>query len=360
MFIVCGTGLEPLLARELEEMGIPSRKGFRGVYVAQTIENVYKINYLSRIATRVLWPLADFTCCDQNDLYNQAKKIDWSQYLNVNKTFAIDANVSHPNLRNSLFAAFMVKDAICDQFRDKTGARPSVDIAAPDVQLNLFIHDKRATLSIDTSGAPLFKRGYRQESVTAPLQESIAAAILKMANYTANDILFDPFCGSGTFLIEAAMIATKTPAGYFRKSWGFFHLPAFSKEAWDKFKSEANKEILPLKQGTIFGSDIDSKAVGISRAHLKDTGFAVHVVKQEVKAATPPTAPTLVVANPPYGKRLIGSEQPYRDLGTFLKTVKSRAAILSPDFSFIRLIDRQTSSKTALSNGGLDVTVYLS
>lgn len=360
MFVVCGTGLELVLAQELEELGIPSRKGFRGVYVAQTIENVYKINYLSRIAIRVLWPLADFTCRDRNDLYNQAKKIDWSLFLNVNKTFAIDANVTHPNLRNSLFASFVVKDAICDHFRAKVGSRPSINVAQPDVQLNLFIHDSRATLSIDTSGIPLYKRGYRQESVPAPIQESIAAAILKMSGYTPNDVLIDPFCGSGTFLIEAAMISTKTPAGYFRNSWGFTHLPEFSHTEWQKFKNDADKTIQPLSPGKIFGSDIDSKAVGISRAHLKTTGYAIHVVKQEVKHAAPAIAPTLVVANPPYGKRLVASEQPYRDLGAFLKTTKARAAILSPDPSLIRLTDRSTVSKTALSNGGLDVTIYFS
>lgn len=360
MFVVCGTGLELLLIQELEEIGIPARKGFRGVYVAQTIENVYKINYLSRIATRVLWPLADFSCRDRHELYARAKKIDWSLYLNVNKTFAIDANVTHPNLKNSLFAALVIKDTICDQFRDKFGSRPNVDISNPDVQLNLFINNGRATITLDTSGTPLYKRGYREESVAAPIQESIAAAILRIAGYSKEDVLFDPFCGSGTFLVEAAMIATKTPAGYFRKAWGFVNLPEFSEEAWLKVKENADKAIEPLTPGKIFGSDIDSKAVGISRSHLKRAGFAIHVVKQEVKNATPPAPPTLVVANPPYGKRLISSEGPYRDLGLFLKTVKARAAILSPDPSLIRLLGRHISSKTALSNGGLDVMLYLS
>src|SRR5258708_1488929 len=138
MFITCPTGVEQLLTDELKELGIPARKGFRGVYVAKTIENVYKINYCSRLAMRVLWPLLQFRCRDKNDLYNQAKKIEWENYLSLEKTFAIDANVTHPSLKNSLYAALVVKDAICDRFRDSTGERPSVDIKNPDIQLNLF------------------------------------------------------------------------------------------------------------------------------------------------------------------------------------------------------------------------------
>lgn len=360
MFIVCSTGLELLLIQELKELGIPARKGFRGVYVAQTVDNVYKINYLSRIATRVLWPLADFPCRDRHDLYAQAKKIDWSLYLVSDKTFAIDSNVTHPSLRNSLFAALVVKDAICDQLRTKTGKRPSINLEKPDVQLNLFINNGRATLYFDTSGAPLYKRGYRQESVAAPLQESLAAAILKLAGYTPDDVVADPFCGSGTFLIEAAMIATKTPAGYFRKQWGFAHLPEFSSQEWQQVKTTADQAITPLQPGKIFGSDNDSKAVGISRAHAKAVGFNIFISKQEAKNASYPTPPTLVVANPPYGKRLVNNEPPFRDLGEFLKTVKARAAVLYPNKVLTRLLDRQTALKTTLCNGGLDVGLYIS
>lgn len=359
LFITCGSGLELLLIDELKLLGIHARKGFRGVYAPQTMENVYLINYCSRIATRVLWPLSEFPCRDRNQLYAEAKKIDWTRYLNLEKTFAIDANVTHPNLRNSLFASFVVKDAICDQFRDKCGARPSVDVASPHVQLNLFVQNTKAILSIDTSGAPLYKRGYRQDSVTAPIQESLAAAILALAAYQPDDILCDPFCGSGTFLVEAAMRATNTPAGYFRTSWGFMQLPDFHQETWIQLKVAQDQKRIPLTPGTIFGCDKDAHTLAICRNQLKNTGFPIEVTQGEVKAFQPPKTPTLVVANPPYGKRLASSNQPYRELGEFLRPLKNtRAAILSPEPSAIPLFGRPVTKKTALSNGGLNVILY--
>lgn len=357
LFVTCANHLENLLSQELKELGISSRKGFCGVYAPKTLENVYTINYCSRITTRILWPIASFLCRDRHDLYIQAKKIDWTLYLSMKKSFAVDSNVSyHPNLRNSLFAALVVKDAICDQMRDRFGRRPNVDIKNPDIQLNLFIQNGKATLSFDTSGAPLYKRGYRQEAGPAPLQESIAAAILKLAGYTQEDLLYDPFCGSGTFLIEAAMIATNTPAGYFRKSWGFIELPDFDREKWMRFKKEKDKKIQPLIPGKIFGSDKDPKAVSICQTHLKKVGFPIDVSEQEVKNAKPKISPTLVVANPPYGKRLSSPQYLYRDLESFLKSTKARFAILSPDSSSMQL--GPSVQEFALSIGGLKVKVY--
>jgi putative N6-adenine-specific DNA methylase len=358
LFITCGFGLEPVLSDELHELGITSRKGFRGVYIPQTTENMFTVNYCSRIATRVLWPLASFNCNDRTDLYNAAKKIDWSLYLDLQTTFAIDANVTHHNLKNSLFAAFVVKDAICDQFRDRTGERPSVNIANPDIQLNLFIQNNKATISLDTSGAPLYKRGYRQDSVTAPLQESIAAAVLRLAGYTSQDTFFDPFCGSGTFLIEAAMQATLTPAGYFRKEWGFMRVPCFDAEEWKRIKLKVDQNIKPLKPGSIYGCDQEFHAISLCRKQLIKTGFPIEVNEQPMQQFKPPHPPTVVVTNPPYGKRLQTSEQTFRELGAFLRTAKARSAVLSPDFSLIRVMGRQVKQKTPLNNGGIEVMLY--
>ena len=157
----------------------------------------------------------------RESFYNEVRKIPWLDYLDETKTFAIDANITHPQIRHSLYGAQLVKDAICDVIREKKGVRPSVDVKNPDVQLNIFIQNKRATLSFDTSGMPLYKRGWKESSGEASLPETLAAAILMRAGYSEREILCDPFCGAGTFLIEAACMATQTPAGYFRKKWGF-------------------------------------------------------------------------------------------------------------------------------------------
>jgi putative N6-adenine-specific DNA methylase len=356
LFVTCASGFEPLLIEELGQLGIRTRrKGFRGVYVDQEMEAVYLINYRSRLATRVLWPLAQFACPDREALYEAAKKIDWQIFLDLEKTFAIDANVSHPKLRNSLFAALVVKDAICDNLRESLGGRPSIDIKNPDLQLNLFIHQGKATLSLDTSGIPLYKRGWRSSTADAPLQETLAAAILHLAQYTEHDTLCDPFCGSGTFLIEAAMVATQTPAGFFRKSWGFVNLPQFSVDAWLKVKQAADRNRKPLVKGKIFGADRDPKAVAICKSHLKTTGFDIDVACKEIRSYQPPHAPTVIVTNPPYGKRLEASLSAYRDLGAF---ARGKSFILAPDNHLMQATRLRVKNTFDLSNGGLPVTLF--
>lgn len=233
VFVTCAQGLEKLLCQELEELGISGIKlGFKGVYVQEgTIEDVYHINYCSRIAGRVLVPIKHFRCRDRKVLYQNCAEIDWLSYIPKGKTFAIDANVKNPQLRNSLFAAQVMKDAICDQFREKFGERPNVDTRNPDIQLNLFIQNEEAIVSFDTSGVPLHKRGYRTENVQAPIQESLAAALLRIAGYKGHENFCDPCCGSGTFLIEAAMIATITPPGFLRKNGDLCTFPNIHKSS---------------------------------------------------------------------------------------------------------------------------------
>jgi putative N6-adenine-specific DNA methylase len=337
MFISCPMGLETLLLEELQEMGIsPSRRGKSGVYVPQEISLVYEINYRSHLATRVLWPLKRFACPDPKALYQGAKQIDWPLYLSPEKTFAIDANVSHPLLRSSLYAAQVVKDALCDSLKEKWGERPSVNVSSPDVQLNLFIEKGWAILSFDTSLQPLYKRGYRQQMTSAPLQETLAAAILRKIDYSKEEILCDPFCGSGTFLIEAAFKATRTPAGFFRKNWGFFQLPEFSEELWQKVKSRADGAIIPSTLGKFFGADIDPRTLEICKQHLKMSGFeqAIALTCSDVARYNPPSPPSVILCNPPYGKRLATSSKLAEALGLFIKKSRCRSAfVLTPETS---------------------------
>lgn len=365
IFVTCPTGLEDLLVDELRNLGIKkAHKGFRGAYVPKEMESVYKINYQSRFATRVLWPIAYFPCPHREALYKHARKIDWKQFLNLEKTFSIDANVSHPNLRNSLFAALVVKDALCDQLREDFGARPNVNISSPDVQFNLYIANGFATIMFDTSGTPLYKRGYREHTSTAPLQESIAAAILAKINYSSDkEILCDPFCGSGTFLIEAAMRATNTPAGYFRETWGFMHMPQFSSSDWEATKTEANSHIVPLPKGKIFGADKDHQVLDLCLAHLKKTNFqdSIEVTNKDIRSYFPKVAPSLVVCNPPYGKRLQATQEVYQALGQFLQTKCApavRAYVLTTEIKLVEASKLPIKEILPFPHGGLETSLY--
>lgn len=333
LFVTCAQCLEPLLVEELGQLGFTYvEAGFRGVHVKNVnIDAVYKINYLSRIAGRVLMPLASFRCYEAKSLYGGIIKVDWLRYIARGKTFAIDANVSHPQLRNSLFAAQVAKDAICDQLRDRIGTRPDIDVKDPDVQLNLYIHDQWAIMSVDTSGKPLSRRGYRLETVEAPIQETLAAALLMLAKYQGNEILCDPCCGSGTILIEAALMASHTPPGYLRKQWGFFSLPEFSSADWLKVKNEADAKKIDFPKQQLFGCDVNKQAVYATKVNARATGLhqQIEVVNCDFREFTPPVEPNLVVTNPPHGRRLEDEEtlSPlYRSLGDFLKRKTTKPA----------------------------------
>lgn len=358
-FVSCGSNLEEFLSDELQALGIASTPGKRGVFVPQEMDVIYRINYESRLASRVLWPLIQAPCRDRQELYKAALSIDWSRYISSLQTFAIDVVGAHSAFDNTLFAAMVVKDAICDHHRKKFGTRPNVDVKNPDVQLHLLLIPGRIILSYDTSGIPLHKRGYRIQTGIAPLQETLAAAVLKLVNLTSEDVFYDPFCGSGTFLIEAAMKMTNTPAGYFRQKWGFEKMPQFSASAWKNYKEATDKKITPLPPKKIFGSDLDRHAVVISRDHLKRTNFAIDVASGDVKKITPPPGITCVATNPPYGKRLT-ADDPYADLGIFLNRCSpSKIAVMCTSDAVIGSVGIPLRRAKTLSNGGLEVSVYL-
>ena len=364
IFISCADHLETALTQELKNLGLVDlRLGYRGIYAPYTMDNIFKVNYLSRLATRVLLPLAQFPCPDTETLYNEAKKIPWLDYLDEKKTFAIDANIKHPQIRHSLYGAQLVKDAICDAIREKKGERPSVDVKNPDVQLNVFIQNQRATISVDTSGAPLYKRGWKETSGEAGLPETLASAILMHAGYSEREILCDPFCGAGTFLIEAAMMATQTPAGYFRKKWGFVHLPQFKTTEWEEFKQHWDGKRVPIESQKIIGSDSDAASIRICKEHLRKTNFEKEVllIHTPVSKFTPPRSPTLLVTDPPFGKRLHAPPQIYQDLGQFLKTKCPCAPwgyLLTSSYHLVKATGCSVLSELPLRHGGLNVALY--
>lgn len=364
LFITCATALEPLLMEELQQLGIHSiHSGYRGVYVdSWDWSTIYKINYGSRLASRVLLPLIRFKCYDRHSLYKETSLIDWTQFIKDRQTFAIDANVHHRELRNSLFAAQIVKDAICDQMRKKTGHRPSVNVQDPDIQLNLFVQNQIGILSFDTSGIPLHKRGYRQESIEAPLQETLAAAILKLAKYQKDQILLDPCCGSGTLLIEAALMATNTPPGYLRRKWGFMHHPRYDQIEWLRVKNELDAQRHPLNPGHLFGIDLSREAVRVCKINLKAAGFlqGVEVKQGDFREFTLEKIPNLIVTNPPYGRRLEEEDRLrplYKALGDFLKNNCAKPGcgfIFTGNLDLAKSIGLAATKRHVLNNGGID------
>ena len=366
LFISSAHCSQEMLTKEIEELGISDvRTGHYGVFIPKTMDNVYLVNYLSRFATRVMWPIAQFSCRDQKDLYEESRTINWDAFLSVQKTFAIDANVSHPNLRNSLFAAQVLKDAICDHFWDKYDERPSVNVKKPDVQLNLFIHKGRATISLDTSGAPLYKRGWKQEGGIATIPETLAATLLKLAGFNAKEVLCDPFCGAGTLLIEAACLATNTPAGYFRKEWGFFSHPDFDQKRWLEIKEIWDAKRVSCTSICAVGADKDPNMVLLSQRHLQKTGFSKNVIvcKSDVTHFKPTRLPTMVVTDPPFGKRMLQSNDLIACFNRFLQVncpAVPFAFLLYPSDAGVQLERNgmRILKRWKIEHGGLDVSLF--
>lgn len=364
LFVTCGPRLEPVLEKELNELGYAeTRAGFRGVYVDITsVAAIYHINYCSRVATRVLQPLLTFRCGGKEDLYEATSSLNWELYFRKAKTFAIDANVDHPKLRNSLYAAQVMKDAICDQLVEKKGKRPSVDTSQPDLQLNLFIRHGKGTISLDTSGDALHKRGYRQEGGEAPMRETLAAALLKMGNYQSKDILLDPCAGSGTILIEAALMASNTPPGIFRTKWGFFHILQFSEDEWLNVKIREDAKRISLPKNQFFGVELNKNAHRIALGNLRAAGFhgSVNLTLGDFRDYEPTVPPTFLMTNPPWGRRIDEEEALiplYRSLGDFMKRKMHKPSIgcvLTGSLVLSKEIGLAASKRHVVDNGGVE------
>jgi putative N6-adenine-specific DNA methylase len=242
-FAQVAKGLEELGRQELHQLGAREIKpGYRGFYFSADRATLYRINYSGRILSRILAPLLRFDCHSDKYLYRTAAKIDWFALFSLKNTFAIRANVSHSNIKHSQFAAQRLKDAIVDRFRQETGKRPSVDTKEPDVLFNLHIQNNRATVYLDTSGGSLHRRGYRLQSVEAPMQEIVAAAMVRLSGWNGERPLVDPMCGSGTILCEAMMHYCRIPAGYLWKQFGFNALPDFDAGIWKKVKRQVDSK----------------------------------------------------------------------------------------------------------------------
>ena len=359
-FAQIADGLEALGAKELTCLGATDAKpSYRGLYFSADHASLYRINYMTRIITRVLAPLLTFDCHSDKYLYKTARSLPWTELLSLDTTFAIFANVANSNIRHSQYAARRLKDAIVDQFRESCGERPDVEPMYPDVWINLYIHSNKATISLDTSGGSLHRRGYRQASVEAPMQETVAAAIIQLSGWNGEYPLYDPMCGSGTLLIEAFMRVCQIPAGYLRQDFGFEHLPDFDKALWKEVKKECDSQIRPLPHGLISGSDRSGSAVEAAKKNCQilPGGKQITISTQRFQNIGS-LKDTVIVCNPPYGQRLSDArqtEQLLGEFGTFLKErcQSSIAYVYLGKEVLFKQISLWPSWKKPLKNGGL-------
>jgi len=331
LFLITSPGLEPIVAKEVRSLGYSSHIGRAMVTVdVGSFDEVMLCNLCLRTPTRVLLHLFDIEAPTKKTLYQEMRRRDWTLFFPEEKTFAIDVPfVQHPEFSHTLYAAQLIKDGICDSLREQRGTRPNVAKKDPDLLFSAVITKKTASLSFDTSGVPLFKRGYRVEHVQAPLRENIAAALLLAADFDRSHILLDPCCGSGTFLIEAALIASQTPPGFLRNRFGFFHHPEFDSDRWKAVRDKQMKQIVPLEQNHFFGIEKDRKSYQLLLRTLSRVGCLdrVCIEKADFTSARLPVAPSFVVANPPYGRRLNQEReliQLYRELGRLCREQTAR------------------------------------
>ncbi len=333
---------------------------YRGIYFTASPKVLYIINFHARLITRVLAPLTSFRCHSDRYLYKKAREIEWQDFLDPSQTFAVFATVANSRLRHSKFAALRLKDAVVDSFRAATGVRPSIDTRQPDVWMNLHIQNDEATISLDTSGGSLHRRGYRKKSVQAPLVETLAAAIIHHAEWDGRRPLYDPFCGSGTLLCEAYMSVARMPAGLFRKRFGFQSLPDFDAGLWRQVQEGGRAALRPPPQGLISGSDIDPEAVHAARVNCAafPAGNAI-TVEQRAAFQIRRLDDAVIVCNPPCGIRMgkqANLDDFYTRLGDFLKQRcrGSTAFIYCGDRQYLKRIGLKSAWKKPLVNGGLD------
>ncbi|MCG8471773.1 MAG: THUMP domain-containing protein [Desulfobacterales bacterium] len=355
-------GIEEELSRELSWLGAEVIKSEFGLLTFTTDKaGLYRINLRSRLATRILAPLISFRCPDADKLYRATRTMEWRDFLRPNGSFAIVAHASdNEAITNSHFAALKLKDAICDHFRARVGRRPDVDKRDPDVIFHLHIKKERASISVDTSGGSLHRRGYRTQGVEAPMQETLAAAILAISEWDLETPLVDPMCGSGTLLSEALMLSCDIPSGYLRKNFGLMRLPNFNKKLWEAEREKAVKRIQPPEEGLIMGSDISKETVSAARENMANLpgGREIPIFQKDVRKLKIEEE-SVIICNPPYGIRLGDEEKMkvfYKEFGDFLKNECKgcTAYVYFGNRDLIGSIGLKASWKRPLMNGGLD------
>ena len=354
-------GLEPVLAKELTRLGaIDVQIGRRMVSFKGDKEMLYRANFQLHTAIKILKPIRHFKAKSADDVYEEIRKTDWTAYLDNDKTFAVDAVVFSEEFRHSKFVSYKVKDAIVDQFREKTGSRPNISVANPDIRLNIHIAEDKCTLSLDSSGESLHRRGYRQETMEAPLNEVLAAGMILMTGWHGETDFIDPMCGSGTLLIEAALIAHNMAPGLFRDEYAFEKWPDFDADLFDRIYNDCEEQEKDDVTCHFYGYDIDPKAVNTARHNVQAAGLtsSITIEQQDFKNFKQPAEKSIIVTNPPYGERistpdLLGT---YRMIGERLKHefTGNDAWVLSYREECFDQIGLKPSIKIPLFNGSLE------
>jgi putative N6-adenine-specific DNA methylase len=372
--------MEQALADELAEIahttGSTSLKVHNqvpgGVHCSGTDTDAYRINLHSRIASRVLLRIANRTYANENDIYDLVLEQPWEDWFSVDHTIRVDITAIKSPLTSLEFTTLKIKDAVCDRFRDQFGRRPSVNTRTPDMRIMGFLDQRNFTIYLDTSGEALFKRGWREETGDAPLRENLAAGLLRVAGWKPGMTLFDPMCGSGTILIEAAQMVQGIPPGA-RRRFAFEKFRNFNARAWQEMKTAIKPNPLP-NTPTIFGSDISGDMVAMTRHNLRSAGILFDVPLKQIEAqqVQPPTSePGLLVTNPPYGER-IGvrgdSTIPQDEMAVgfyqqLSATLKQRFAgwtvyLFTADLGLPKMLRLKESRKTPFFNGALECRLF--
>jgi len=364
-FAPCPRGLEELLSAELKSFGAAAAQvAAGGVGFSGGWETCYRANLWSRLASRVLWRVIEFDYASEDDIYAAARGVNWFDLFDVNRTLRVYVTAQKSPVKSLEFVTLRVKDAVCDRFRDDVGRRPDVDRADPDVRVHVFLEEKRGVLYLDTSGEGLFKRGWRMQTVEAPLRENLAAGIVMLTGWNFGQPLLDPMCGGATLLVEAAAMARGRAPGM-KRSFGFEKLDSFNGVLWKSLREEAAQPAKQAPKLALFGSDSDATALTAARRNLAAAGVErwVTLEASDVLSRKAPAASGVMIANPPYGERIGEAEELqrfYPKLGDALK--KNFAGwncfFFTADRRMEKLIRLQTARRTPLYNGALECRLY--
>ena len=364
-FAICPRGLENLLLDELQAVGgTELRATAGGVFFSGEWEVCYRANLESRIATRILWHIVKGPYAKEEDIYRLAVRQLWPNHFAVSSTMRVVTTAIKCPLKSLDFVTLRVKDAVCDRFREDLGERPNIETRNPDVSVHVFLTENECTLYLDTSGQPLWQRGFRKASVEAPLKENLAAGILKLSGWQPGTPLIDPMCGSGTFLLEAVQMALDRAPGLDR-TFAFERLRSFRALAWADIRAAAEARVRPAERMEIRGYDIDERAVRATRRNLQEAGFGaiISVDRSDVLETQPLTDHGILIANPPYGER-IGEQDElaafYPQLGKALKRHWAgwNCFFFTADLRLPKLVGLKPSRKTPLFNGPLECRLF--
>lgn len=364
-FATCPRGLEAVQAAELTALGATEVAPVEGgVAFSGSLSHCYAANLESRVASRVLWQVGQAGYRNENEIFEAARALAWPRHFDVRRTIRVNVSAIHSPVKSLDFVTLRVKDAVCDAFREARGSRPDVDTARPDVRIHVFLTRDQATFYLDTSGDPLFKRGWRARTGDAPLRENLAAGILRLTQWAAPTPLYDPMCGSGTFLIEAAMMALDAAPGAGR-AFAFERLENFEAAQWRTLGEKARARRKPVIALPIHGSDKSGTVLGLARANLEAAGLgqAIELKQMDILDGAAPAGSGILVANPPYGERQADKNELadfYPKLGDVLKQRYAgwTAYLLTADLQLAKLVGLKASRRTPLYNGALECRLF--